>query len=147
MSQIYQEFEELVSVSERRDYPKSQHLENIVKFWDWERNNEIPHNRLSSYLFAAVACRVGMGAKKIIDRGLVNDIRTISTYAPYVEAMFIDKSCAALLAEEPLVSELEYKARIFSLNDTDEFISYLKEIEAGAPIEVRDFAREIYGVG
>lgn len=146
MSQIFLEVRDLETVLKKRGVPEAEHAKKIAEFWDWERNREIPQNRLLSYLFAAVAQRVAMGAKKIIDRGLMNDVCTISTYAPYMDAMFIDKTCAALLTEEPLVSELEYKARIFSLSDTDAFISYLKEIEAGTPDNVREFAARIYGV-
>jgi hypothetical protein len=87
-----------------------------------------------------------MGEKKIVDRGLVNDVRTISTYAPYVDALFIDKRCAALLKEEPLRADLDYKARIFSLSDPDEFLGYLREIEGQTPDEVREYAAMIYGI-
>lgn len=87
-----------------------------------------------------------MGEKRIVDRGLMNDVRTISTYAPYVDALFIDKRCAALLEEEPLATELEYKARIFSLKNPDKFLDYLSEIEGGTPDEVREYAAMIYGI-
>ena len=87
-----------------------------------------------------------MGEKRIVDRGLMNDVRTISTYSPYVDALFIDKGCAALLKEEPLGAELEYKARIFSLSDPDEFLGYLREIEDQTPDEVREHAAMIYGI-
>jgi hypothetical protein len=87
-----------------------------------------------------------MGEKRIVDRGLMNDVRTISTYAPYVDALFIDKRCAALLKEEPLRAELNYKARVFSMDDTDEFLGYLREIEGQTPDEVREYAAMIYGI-
>jgi len=145
-SQIFLEFSALKAVLEKRGIPEAEHIGNIEEFWDWEKNREIPQNKFSSYLFAAIARRVAMGERKIIDKGLMNDVNTISTYAPYMNAMFIDKTCAALLTEEPLISELEYKARIFSLSDTDAFITYLKEIEAGTPDNVRELAARIYGV-
>ena len=55
----------------------------------------------------------------------MNDVRAISTYAPYVDAMFVDRECAELLGEGRLRDELEYKARIFSFADTQAFIDYL----------------------
>lgn len=76
----------------------------------------------------------------------MNDVRAISAYAPYVDAMFVDNECSALLAEEPLLSELDYKARIFSLSRGDEFLQYLAEMEEATPVEVRDYAARIYGV-
>ncbi|WP_092778356.1 hypothetical protein [Jannaschia pohangensis] len=143
--QIYREYRELCHVLEDRGVDENQQPIEIRKFWHWERHREIPHQRISSYLFAAVARRVVMGEKKIVDRGLLNDVRTISTYAPYVNALFIDKRCAALLKEEPLATELDYKARIFSLADTDEFLDYLSEIERQTSDEVREYAAMIYG--
>ncbi|WP_320178231.1 hypothetical protein [Roseovarius pacificus] len=143
---IYREYRELCRLLEDRSVDEDQQAIEIMKFWHWDRQREIPHQRISSYLFAAVARRVVMGEKKIVDRGIVNDVRTIATYAPYVDALFIDKRCAALLKEEPLEAELEYKARIFSLSDPDEFLDYLREIEGETPDEVREYAATIYGI-
>jgi hypothetical protein len=143
---IYREYRELCRMLEARGVEEDEQPIQIMKLWHWEKLREIPHHRISGYLFAAVARRVAMGEKKIIDRGLVNDVNTIATYAPYVDALFVDRRCAAILAEEPLASDLNYKAAIFSLSDTDAFIEYLKEIEASTPDEVREFAERIYGV-
>ncbi len=143
---IYREYEELSHLLADRGIEEDQHAPAIMRFWHWEQQREIPHQKISSYLFAAVARRVVMGEKRIVDRGLMNDVRTISTYAPYVDALFIDRRCAALLNEEPLSAELDYKARIFSLSDPDEFLDYLRDIEGGTPQEVREYAAMIYGV-
>ncbi|WP_324754297.1 hypothetical protein [Roseovarius sp. Pro17] len=143
---IYREYRELCHLLEERGVDEDKQAIEIMKFWHWERQREIPYQRVSSYLFAAVARRVIMGEKRIVDRGLMNDVRTISTYAPYVDALFIDKRCAALLKEEPLGAELEYKARIFSLSDPDKFLVYLREIEDQTPDEVREYAAMIYGI-
>lgn len=143
---IYREYRELCYLLEERGVDECRQVIEIMKFWHWDRQGEIPHQKISSYLFAAVAKRVAMGEKKIVDRGLVNDVRTISTYAPYMDALFIDKRCAALLKEEPLRVDLDYKARIFSLSDPDEFLGYLREIEGQTPDEVREYAAMIYGI-
>lgn len=145
-SPIYREYRALCHLLEDRGVDEDKHPIEIMNFWHWEGQRKIPHQRISSYLFAAVARRVVMGEKRIVDRGLMNDVRTISTYAPYVDALFIDKRCAALLKEEPLGSELEYKARIFSLSDPDEFLVYLREIEDQTPDEVREYASLVYGI-
>ena len=39
------------------------------------------------------------GGQRRVTRGFMNDVRAISTYAPYVDAMFIDRECADLLGE------------------------------------------------
>ncbi|MGC9445650.1 hypothetical protein [Cereibacter johrii] len=145
-SPIYREYKELCRILEDLGYDEDEQAIKIAQFWHWERQREIPHQKISSYLFAAVARRVVMGEKKIVDRGLMNDVRTIATYAPYVDALFIDKRCAAILKEETLLAELEYKARIFSLSDPDEFLEYLREIEVQTPDDVRKYAAMIYGI-
>jgi hypothetical protein len=143
---IYREYRELCHLLEDRGVDKNQQAPEIMRFWHWDQQREIPHQKISSYLFAAVARRVVMGEKKIIDRGLMNDVRTISTYAPYVDALFIDRRCASLLKEEPLAADLNFKARIFSMSDTDEFLEYLRNIEGDTPDDVRECAAIIYGI-
>ena len=78
--------------------------------------------------------------------GLLNDIRAISSYAPYVDAMFVDKTCAELLSKRPADNSLKFKARIFSLADTQEFLAFLDEIELTTPYEVKELASRLYGI-
>ncbi|MFN3274420.1 MAG: hypothetical protein ACK41U_07080 [Paracoccus sp. (in: a-proteobacteria)] len=143
---IAREYRELFGMLEARGVEESGRMQKIMDFWSWQRLREVPYHRISAYFFAAVARRVAMGDKKVIDRGLINDVNTISTYAPYVDALFVDKKCAAILAEEPLASDLSYKAEIFSLSDPEAFIEYLKELEAKTPDDVRELAERIYQV-
>ena len=117
----------------------------VIRFWEWERNKDIPHHRISSYLFAGMARRV-VGGQRRVTRGFVNDVRAISTYAPYVDAMFIDRECADLLREGRLRDDLQYKAQIFSFADTQAFLAYLQEIEDQASTDVRALASRIYGL-
>jgi len=129
MSPIYIEFIEIERLLRAMGVPEDDHLQRIVDFWRWDKNRELPQNKISAYLFAAVSQRIATGGKKIVDRGLLNDISAVSTYAPYMDAMFLDNRFAALLSEEPLVTELNYKARIYSLRSKDAFLAYLTEIE------------------
>jgi len=76
----------------------------------------------------------------------MNDVRAISTYGPYVDAMFIDNGCASLLSEEPLRSEVKLKARVFSPTSGDAFLHYLEDLSEQTPADVRQYAEEIYGV-
>jgi hypothetical protein len=117
----------------------------VLRFWEWDRNLEQPHHRISAYMFAAIGRRVVNGQRRV-NRGMMNDVRAIGTYAPYVDAMFVDRECAALLAEYPLTQDLNYKARIFSLTNGQAFLDCLAEIEAATPPEVREQAARIYGI-
>lgn len=143
---ISREYSALTKLLEMRGIEESEHFQRIIKFWQWKGLREMPTNRISTYIWASVAQRIATGERKIIDKGLVNDIKMISTYAPYVDAMFIDKRSASILAEPRLSSDLEYKARIFSMSDTDSFLEYLREIESETPSDVQYFASRIYGI-
>ena len=62
----------------------------VLHFWNWNRNLEQPYHRIWSYIFAAVGRRVVNGQRHV-NRGMMNDVRAIATYAPYVDAMFVDQ--------------------------------------------------------
>jgi hypothetical protein len=142
---ITSEFEMLKEQFAKIGVPEDKQGKAVNEFWLWERNCDLPHLRLTAYLFAAFARRAARGQKKIT-RGLMNDVVSIATYAHYVDAMFLDQECADLLAEQPLAKDLKYRARIFSFRNGGEFLKYLDEIRANTPAEVREFASRIYGL-
>jgi len=118
----------------------------VVRFWRWRENLTQPYHRTSAYLFAALSRKIVAGQRKDPTRGFVNDVRAIAAYGPYVDAMFLDKECAALLSESPLREELALKARVFSLNNRAAFLEYLRGLSAAASDETRRYATMIYGL-
>lgn len=145
-SPIQREARALLDIVRSMGIPQNEAGQKVREVWASEVYKQLPHHRISAYLFAATARRVVGGQKSIINKGMMNDIRAISAYAPYLDAMFVDNTSAQLLQEPPLWSDLEYKARIFSLSNRDDFIAYLEEIEANTPVNVREMAERIYGV-
>ncbi len=115
-----------------------------TEFWHWSKNREQPFGRILAYLFAALASQFKGGRNKLPSPGLLNDITAISAYAPYVDAMFIDNECAELLRHGRCRKDLYYKAKIFSLNDADMVLAFLREIIAHTPDEVRREATSLY---
>lgn len=145
-SPIQREVRTLLNVMRKAGVPHHEAGQKVREVWASDVYKQLPHHRISAYLFAATARRVVRGQKTIINKGMMNDIRAISAYAPYLDAMFVDKTSAQLLQERPLSEDLEYRARIFSLDDRDHFIAYLEELEATTPPDVREMASRIYGV-
>lgn len=143
---IQKETRSLLTLMRRAGVPDSEAGGKVTEFWASDLFKQLPHHRIAAYLFAAIARRVVRGQKTIVNRGMMNDIRLISAYAPYLDAMFIDNTSAQLLREPPLTTDLEYRARIFSYSNGQEFLEYLRGIEANTPKEVSDFAKMIYGV-
>jgi len=142
---ILEEHQMLSSAFIRAGVPEANAGQEVLRFWHWDRNLEQPHHRISAYIFAAIGRRVVNGQRPV-NRGMMNDVRAITTYAPYADAMFVDRECAALIAERRLAQDLNYKARIFSLTNGEAFPNYLAEIEAATPSAVREQAARIYGV-
>lgn len=144
---VMQEFKYLERLFEGSGVAKGDLASSVSAFWDWPENRNMPTHRISAYLFAGLSRRlVSAGQKKLPSKGMMNDIRAISTYGPYVDAMFIDKGCASLLSEEPLRSDVKMKAKIFSTTSGDAFLQYLKGLAAETPTDVKRYAEEIYGV-
>ncbi|MDW5318146.1 hypothetical protein [Rhizobium sp. PL01] len=145
-SPIQREARTLLDVMRRAGVPDNEAGQKVREVWASEVYKQLPHHRISAYLFAATARRVVGGQKTIINKGMMNDIRAIAAYAPYLDAMFVDKTSAQLLQERPLSEDLEYRARIFSFSDREDFMAYLDELEANTPSDVKEMASLIYGV-
>jgi hypothetical protein len=118
----------------------------VVRFLNWPGNEEQPIHRAFAYLFAALAWRISSGQRPDMKASILNDFSAIATYAPYVDAMFIDNQCASLLQQGRLKTELKFKAKIFSLTSHAEFLQYLTDLGASAPADVRRYADDIYGL-
>ena len=140
------EFNQLKEFFRQKDQTDREAAGAVYNFWDWPVNREMPVHRISAYLFAGIARRLASGQKRHPSRGMMNDIRAISTYGPYVDAMFLDNECASLLSEEPLRTELRLKAKVFSAKSGEAFLQYLRDLEAAASAEVTRYAEEIYGL-
>jgi hypothetical protein len=125
--------------------PEEERLPRAFDFLQWDGLRELPSHKIGSHLFAAIARKASAGQRRLPSKGMLNDVRVISSYAPFVDAMFVDNECAALLAEEPLAGRLRYKARIFSLNTRDEFLAYVRSIGDSTPDSVKRQALDVYG--
>jgi hypothetical protein len=144
-SAIMRQFRQLRAFFETRGVAKEDSTAEVVKFWGWSGNHYQPAHRISSYLFAGLARRIANN-QRAPDQGMLNDVRAISTYGPYVDAMFIDRMFDNLLREQPLARDLTMKAQFFSMRNGEAFIAYLDDLAARATDEVRRYAHEAYGV-
>lgn len=130
----------------KRGTPPELALRETVKFLNWPKNQSVPHHWISAHLFAAIASRLARGQKRRPSRGMMNDIKAISLYGPYVDTMFLDNECASLMEEKAFARGVKLEAKIFSLRRSSDFLAYLRELIDSTPQEVVDAARELYGV-
>lgn len=127
-SAISRQFRILRMEFESRGISKENSGNEVLKFWDWKGNQTQPIHKISSYLFAGLARRMASGQKKAPTIGIFNDFKTISTYAPYVDAMFLDRECATLLNEKPIINDLGLNTRIFSTKKATSLSTILKKL-------------------
>jgi hypothetical protein len=107
----------------------------------------VPFQKISSMLWAAIARKAKSGKKEPPNRGMVNDIDTISTLLPYCDAMVIDNECRGYLNEQPLLRELDFGTKLFSEKNKQEFLDYLDEIKSTASPEHLELIKVVYGEG
>jgi hypothetical protein len=138
-------YRHLTALFERSGVPAKDAFKEVLRFLDWPGNQQQPAHKIFAYLFAALGWRISSGQRPEMKASILNDFSAISTYSPYVDAMFVDRQCASLLRQGRLRSELSYKARIFSLSDPQEFLDYLKSLGDSATENVSELAHELYG--
>jgi hypothetical protein len=138
-------YRQLTALFERSGVPANDAFKEVLRFLDWPGNQQQPAHKIFAYLFAALGWRISSGQRPEMNASILNDFSAISTYAPYVDAMFVDRQCAFLLKQGRLRTELSYKARIFSMTDPQEFLDYLKDLGDFAPKDVQELAHELYG--
>jgi hypothetical protein len=105
----------------------------------------VPSIKISAMLWAAIARKAASGQRRLPTRGVVNDLRVISSLLPYCDVMFIDNEMRALLNEEPLATELGSYAKVYSPNNRDDFLSSLDELARSAPDDHLTMVKEVYG--
>jgi hypothetical protein len=136
--------ERLLQLFDDRSVPEGECQQKVLEFLMWPSLRKAPSLWIEAHLFAALASKAASGQKRPPSKGMLNDIRAISGYAPYVDAMFVDNECANLLRE--IGNRIEYKAKIFSTNTKDAFLKYLRDIDDATPPEVRKQAQDVYGL-
>jgi|SRR3989338_2069729 len=132
-------FEELMRIARKKNIPQEKMPEIIVKYFnDIDALLEIPYIRISSVMFAGWARRAALGKKD--PPKSTADVQFIASYLPYCDALFVDKESASMLKEFPQNTPAylrlkEFPAKVFSLNNRDEFLAYLDQLVSGISSE------------
>lgn len=106
---------------------------------------QIPHVRIGAALWAGMAHRLVHGGQKAMETSFANDVRFLSAYLPYCDAMFIDNACAEMLKKQPVSQVMPESDRVYSMHHRAEFLSFLKSIESAASPEQLTKVAEVYG--
>ncbi len=114
------------------EIPASDRFKWIKSFFESPHFMNIPCEYISCRMFAEIKKIVKQGAyrnkEKAINRlnGLFQDIEFISVYAPYCDAIVVDKPMAELVSQLDLSSR--YQVKIFSLNNWNDFTDWLSSL-------------------
>lgn len=136
----------LNSICAKNNIKPEDSINKIAEFFNSLEIQSIPFMKISSYLFSMIRYKIQSGMKvKKIDAGTYNDVNAISSYIPYVDAVFIDNTQASYIKELNDRRLIQYKAKVFSTDTRDLFMEYLNDIEKSVPSSHYDLIREVYG--
>lgn len=142
-------FENVMRIAQRKNIPQEDIPKLIFKYFnDIDSLLEIPCIRISSVMFAGWARRAALGKKD--PPKSTADVQFISSYLPYCDALFVDKESALLLNEFPKNTPdnfrlKEFSAKIYSLNNKKEFLSYLDHLVSEIPLEQLNILKDMEG--
>ena len=125
-------------------------LRVLGNFFRSEHYNQIPYLWITARIYACVNDEVQKGAymnrEKAIDRlrGLHGDIKHAATYAPYCDAIFMEKKMTVYLSNPRINLERRYGVKLYSSETLDEFINWINEVIKGMTHAHREALAEIY---
>lgn len=110
-------------------------MQRIQAFFDSEHYANVPVDRISSEFFALLRHMLRQGAFSSREKaekrfkGFFYDVRFISTYAPYCDAMVVDALMHRWATDPFLDLPARFGTRFFSRSNWHEFLAYLDDIE------------------
>jgi hypothetical protein len=127
--------ENLLFMTDHVEGPQEK-LEIVADYFKSEHFAEVPYEWLSSCIFAVLRQKVKQGqyaspakARRKLS-GFFYDVQFVSAYLPYSDAMFIDSVLWEFLRDPRIDLSSKYKTRLFSRRNWEEFIDFLRNIEA-----------------
>lgn len=109
-------------------------LRRINEFFASDHFANAPNEWISPRIFAVLREQVRNGAyqnpedarKRLF--GFLNDVKHISVYSPFVDAMVVDQPMAAILADGRVNIANRYGTRIYSLNNWPDLLAWLQSL-------------------
>ncbi|HET9819042.1 MAG TPA: hypothetical protein VFP92_07765 [Rhodanobacteraceae bacterium] len=117
-----------------RDLDTDAKISTIKHFFSSEHFSNIPNAWMSARIFAILRGQVKSGAYANPDEavrrlfGFFQDVKHISIYAPYVDAIVVDQPMASILNDGRLDVSGRYGTKVFSLNNWDQLVDWLQSL-------------------
>jgi hypothetical protein len=125
-------------------------IKQVMQFFTSRHFEGMPYLWLSARIYAVLKDMVKDGAYKKREeaierlRGFFQDVKHVSTYAPYCDAFFMDKAMAHIVANRHINLEARFGVKIFSVNNWDEFLGWLNDLQAGMSTQHRTALSDAY---
>lgn len=133
-----------------RVMPPEQALKECIRFLRSEHFRQTPIHQLTARISATLKQQVRAGAYANEDKatkalsGFFHDTKHIATYAPYSDAIFIDRAMHDLVSKPTVGLTATYGTKVFSLTNWSEFMAWLNGLEVGMTSEHKAALAEVY---
>lgn len=133
-----------------RDMGVKERLEKCSEFFVTPNFASLPYQYIRSRACALLTHNVRSGAYANKERaveavgGFFYDLKHIAHYAPYCDAIAMDRPMARMMSDPRIDLEARFGVKVFSLSNLDEFHAWLDEIEAHMSDEHRQAVRAAY---
>jgi len=136
-------------LAELKELSAEERLDKVGRFFASEDARSVSYVRISALFWASLArdVRAGRKPENFPTGSLYNDVDIVAAYAPYCDAMFVDKQISHLAAQAELKRELAPHCRLFSFRggEHEQFLEYLAAIEREATPAHLEKVAEVYG--
>jgi hypothetical protein len=129
---------------------KAKRPKRIIAYFESPYFEEVPSEWISCGLFAVLKDRVKRGqyqnsnkAKEKLS-GFFYDVKFISTYAPYCQAMFVDNAMFDFMNDKLLYLSSKFATRFFARSNWSDFLFYLESLWAKMTTELQNAIDLIY---
>ena len=117
-----------------KDMEFTDKLTRVKEFFASDHFANAPNEWISPRIFAVLREQVRNGAyqnpedarKRLF--GFMNDVKHISVYSPFVDAMVVDQPMAAILSDGRVNIAQRYGTRIYSLNNWSDLLAWLQSL-------------------
>ena len=120
-------------------------MKKIVEYLNSKHIGIVPSIRIGSSIYAAIARDAANGRTNLPSKGVFVDLKVISGFLPYCEAMFLDNENAAFLNDHQVKTKIGYSAQVFSRRNKEEFLTYLDDMLANADPAHLETIKKVYG--
>ena len=104
---------------------------------------EIDIVRITAALWAGIARKVSLREAKVRASDY-NDVELIAHYAPYCDAMLVDRRMKDLLTTNPIKDKLALRTKFFTAANIDELVELVEFAIRDIPVSVAKVVPEVY---